>query len=147
MTAPWGVPSSGVHPSAVSITFCVRKAQRPRELFQVCFQVALELLHRHLVYARRSVVSLHSYEGLPQIRQGIDLIPQAKPLASDHSLFESRQHPFRPNLRFDPSPAGSNLSGGCSPSCGHYVRGGLLWFGGHVSTFLRSLRSRPITFG
>ena len=103
----------------------------------------LELLHRHVIHARRSAVGLHACEGLPQIRQGVGLIHQAEPFASQHSLFESRQHPFRPDFRFDPSPSSPNLSGGTSPS-GHCVRELLRLFR-HVSTSLRSLRSRPVT--
>jgi hypothetical protein len=103
-----------------------------------------ELLHRHVIHARRSVVRLHPREGSPPIRQRVDLVHQAEPLASQHSLFESCQHPFRPDLGFDPSPAGSNLSGRLSPFSGHDVRE-LLRAVRHVSTFLRSLRSRPVT--
>src|SRR5208337_3181618 len=65
------------------------------------------------------------------------------PLASQHSLFESRQHPLRPDRRFNPGPSSPNLSAGFSPSSGHCVR--LRRSVRHVSTFLRSLRSRPIT--
>src|SRR2546427_56811 len=117
--------------------------QRPREFLQVLLQVALELLHRLVIDSRRPFVRLHSLEGLAKIRQGRDLIHQAVPLASDHSLFESRQHSFRPNFGFDPGPSSPNLSGGRSP-CGHCVRL-LPRFVRHVSTFLRSLRSGPIT--
>ena len=119
--------------------------QRPRQLFQVRFQVSLELGHRHMIHARRSVVGLHASEGLPQIRQGADLVHQAVPLTSPHSLFESRQHPFRPNLGFDPGPSSPNLSGGNSPASWHSVRGCLSRFIRHVSTFLRSLRSMAVT--
>src|SRR5208282_5633975 len=119
--------------------------QHPRELFQVGFQMALELLHRHVVHASRSAVPLHACEGSPQIRQRVDLVHETEPLASQHSLFESGQHAFRPNRGFDPGPSSPNLSGGFSPSSGHYVRGCLQRSVRHVSTFLRSLRSRPVT--
>jgi len=76
--------------------------------------------------------------------EGLRPAHQAVPLASQYSLFEGGQHPFRPDLGFDPGPASPNLSGGSSPFSGHYVRG-LLRFVRHVSTFLRSLRSRPVT--
>ena len=115
------------------------------QLFQVRFQVMLELGHRHTIHACGSVVGLHASEGLPQSRQGADLVHQAVPLASLHSLFESRQHPFRPNPGFDPGPSSPNLSGGCSPLSGHSVRGCLPRFVRHVSTFLRSLRSMAVT--
>ena len=118
--------------------------QRPRQLFPVGFQVLLELLHRHMIYARRSVVSLHAFKGSPQIAQRVDLVHQAEPLPSQHSLFECRQHPFRPDRGFDPGPTRPNLSGGTSPVCGHCVRELLRLFR-HVSTFLRSLRSLAVT--
>ncbi len=97
-----------------------------------------------MIYARRSVVSLHAFKGSPQIAQRVDLVHQAEPLASQHSLFESRQHPFRPDLGFDPGPSRPNLSGGTSPLSGHCVRELLRLFR-HVSTFLRSLRSLAVT--
>src|SRR5208337_858196 len=117
--------------------------QRPRELFQIGFQVTLELLHRYVIDARRPGVGLHSFESSPQVRQRPDLVHQTVPLASQHSLFQSRQHPLRPDRRFHPSPSSPNLSGGFSPPCGHCIR--FRRSSRHVSTFLRSLRSRPIT--
>src|SRR5208282_1186301 len=118
--------------------------QRSRQLFQVGFQVSLELLHRHMIYARRTLVRLPAFKGSPQIAQRVDLVHQAEPLASHHSLFESRQHPFRPDLGFDPGPSSPNLSGGASPFSRHCVRELLRLFR-HVSTFLRSLRSMAVT--
>ena len=119
--------------------------QPPRQLFQVRFQVVLELGHRLLVHACGSVIGLHSRKGSPQSRQGANLVHQAVPLASLHSRFESRQHPFRPNLGFDPGPSSLNLSGGHSSFSEHSVRGRLLRLVRHVSTFLRSLRSVAVT--
>src|SRR5208282_3466957 len=118
--------------------------QRSRQLFQVGFQVSLELLHRHMIYARRTLVRLPAFKGSPQIAQRVDLVHQTEPFASQHSLFESRQHPFRPDLGFDPGPSSPNLSGGASPFSRHCVRELLRLFR-HVSTFLRSLRSLAVT--
>ena len=52
---------------------------------------------------------------------GMDLVDQAEPLASFDPLFEGRQHPLRPDRRFDPAPAERDLSGTCSPR-GHCLR-------------------------
>jgi hypothetical protein len=49
-----------------------------------------------------------------------DLVKQPKPLASSHSLFESRQHAHGPGRRFDPAPAREGLSGLLSQR--HYRR-------------------------
>jgi hypothetical protein len=82
--------------------------------------------------------------------QGVNLVDEPKPLASLHPLFEGRQHPFRPDLRFHPVPPGSNRPGVLSFSCllspfRHCRRSLFLGLVRHVSTFLRSLRSRPVT--
>src|SRR5271167_3979479 len=124
--------------------------QRLREFLQIRFQVALELFHRHVVHPCRIAVGLHSREGLPQVGQGVNLINQPKPLATLHPLFEGRQHSLRPNLRFHPAPPGSNRPGVLSFSCllspfRHCRRCVFPGLVRHVSTFLRSLRSRPIT--
>lgn len=69
---------------------------------------------------------------------------QAEPYASLHSVFQSRQHAIRPDRRFHPGPAALGVSDLRSPY-GHWRR---LWFGRpvcHASTFLRSLRSVPVT--
>ena len=116
---------------------------RTRKLFQVLFQVSLELLHRHVVDARRSLVGLDSCQGWPQIRQGIDLVHPAVPLASQHSLFESCQHPFRPDRCFNPGPSSPNLSGGLSP-CGHGVR---YWLGLPSRLHLPALPSLQARYG
>src|SRR5206468_3322479 len=114
--------------------------QRLGELSPVLFQMALEPLYRLVIHPSRSSVGLHFRKSRPQVRQGVPLVHQAKPLASFNPHFEGRQHPFRPDRRFHPSPAGSDLSRLFSLTRhGH----GLLFplSVGHVSTFLRSLRS------
>ena len=72
------------------------------------------------------------------------LVHQAKPFASSHPRFEGRQHPLRPDRRFHPRPAGADLSGLLSRlrHCRRWLVPSLF---GHVSTFLRSLRSIPVT--
>ena len=67
-----------------------------------------------------------------------------EPFTSLDPRFEGRQHPFRPDLRFRPSPPGSGFSCLFSPFR-HGRRFRFRRSVGHVSTFLRSLRSRPIT--
>ena len=89
-----------------------------RKLFQVCFQVALELLHRPMGprLPPRGWPSLA--QGLPQVGQRAYLVNQPEPLASLHPFFQGRQNPFRPNRRFRPVPAGSNPAEGCAfPAC------------------------------
>ena len=102
-----------------------------------------------LVHACRPTVCLDTFKASPQVGQRVHLVNQPEPLASSHSLFESRQHPFRPNRRFHPVPAGSNprrrlrFSGllsrfrHCRRSC---FRGLLR----HVSTFLRPFAPGPL---
>jgi len=123
--------------------------QRVRELFQVGFQVALECFHRHMVHARRPVVRLHSRKGLPQVGQRVHLVNQPEPLASPQPCFQGRQHPFGPNRRFRPVPAGTyprrgrRFSGLLSRlrHCRRSVFRGLL---PHVSTFLRPFAPGPL---
>ena len=96
-----------------------------------------------MIHACRSVVRLHSRKGSPQVGQRVDLVHQTVPLASHHSLFESRQHPFRPDLGFDPGPSRPNLSGGLSRTCRHCFRD-LPCSVRHVSTFLRPFAPDPL---
>src|SRR5271157_3009886 len=123
--------------------------QRMRELFQVRFQVALELFHRHVVHARRPVVRLHSRKGLPQVGQRVHLVNQPEPLASLQPCFQGRQHPFGPNRRFHPVPAGSyppwslRFSGLLS-RLRHYRRSCFRGLLPHVSTFLRPFAPDPL---
>src|SRR2546426_197349 len=118
--------------------------QRLRELFQVLLQMALEHLHRLVIHPSRPSVGFHFFESGPQVRQGVHLVHQAKPLASFDPLFEGRQHPFRPDRRFYPGPSSSDLSGLFSLS--RHCRRLLFPLSvGHVSTFLRSLRSLSVT--
>ena len=63
--------------------------------------------------------------------------------ASFHPVFQGRQHPLRPDRRFNPRPAGARLSGLLSlRHCRRFCfRLSVL----HESAFLRSLRSTDIT--
>ncbi len=102
-----------------------------------------------VVHPCRATVGLHSREGLPQVGQGVDLVDQPEPLASLHPLFEGRQHPFRPNRWFCPVPPSPYRPEVLSFSCllsplRHCRRLSFLGLARHVSTFLRSLRSRPV---
>src|SRR5438093_3402325 len=118
--------------------------QRLGELLQVLLQMLLEHLHRLVVHPSRPSVGFHFCKSGPQVRQGVHLIHQAKPLASLDPLFEGRQHPFRPDRGFHPRPSGSDLSGLFSLS--RHCRRLLFPLSvGHVSTFLRSLRSLSVT--
>ena len=67
--------------------------------------------------------------------EGVGPALMAEPPASFDPLFEGRQHPLRPDRRFDPSPAGQGASGACSP-CGHGLQSVSLRVGHRVSTFL-----------
>jgi hypothetical protein len=112
--------------------------------------MVLELLHRHVIHACRPAVGFNFFESLPQVGQGIDLVNQAEPFVSFHPLFEGRQHPFRPNLRFHPGPSGADRPGvrGFSylrSRFRHCRRWRFLRLVRHVSTFLRSLRSMAVT--
>ena len=96
-----------------------------------------------IVLDRRPVVRLHSRVSSPQAGQRINLVDQTVPLASHHSLFESRQHPFRPDLGFHPRPSCADISGGLSRTCRHCFR--LLPCSvRHVSTFLRPFAPGPL---
>jgi len=75
-------------------------------------------------------------------KEGIGPVPE--PLASFHSVVQSRQHAFGPNRRFGPVPAGRDLSPLCR-RCRH-CRGALFRrHGHHASIFLPRLRSTPVT--
>ena len=65
-------------------------------------------------------------------------------LASFHPLFEGRQHALGPDTRFHPRPAGSDVSGLCSP-CGHCRRSWFRLSVLHAFHLPAPLRSTPIT--
>src|SRR5438552_7436876 len=114
-----------------------------RHFAQVRFQVSREHLNRLIVDSRGSLVGFHLREGRPQIPRLVDFVYQTEPDAPFLPLFEGGQHSFRPDRWFSPSPGGRHLSDLFSfqhwrRSCFH--RSGL-----YVSTFLRSLRSTPVT--
>src|SRR5208282_6659557 len=120
-----------------------------RELSQVCFQVALELFHRHVVHACRPVVRLHSRKGSPQVGQRVHLVNQPEPLASLQPCFQGRQHPFGPNRRFHPFPAGTyprrgRRFSGLLSRLRHYRRSVFRGLLPHVSTFLRPFAPDPL---
>lgn len=58
-----------------------------------------------MVYSRSASVRFHLAERSSQICRLVDFIHQAVPSSSFHSLFQSRQHAFCPDLWFDPRPA------------------------------------------
>jgi hypothetical protein len=70
-------------------------------------------------------------------------IHQAVPFASFDPFFKGTQHPFRPHRRFHPLPAVAGFSG--LLSLWHCRRSVFLRCVRHKSTFLRSLRSTPVT--
>jgi hypothetical protein len=86
---------------------------------------------------------------LPQRAQRVNLVNQPEPLTSLHPLFQGRQHPFRPNLRFRPIPAGSHSRHGLCFSgllsrFRHCRRCLFRGFVRHVSTFLRPFAPGPL---
>src|SRR5713226_6454603 len=110
---------------------------------QVRFQVSLEHLYRLMVHSRGSLVGFHLREGRPQIPRLVDFVYQTEPDAPFHPHFEGGQHSFRPNRWFSPGPAGRHLSDLFSSQ--HWRRSYFHRSGLYVSTFLRSLRSTPVT--
>src|SRR5437870_1998438 len=114
-----------------------------RHFAQVRFQVSLEHLNRLMVHSRGSLVGFHLREGRPQIPRLVDFVYQTEPNAPFHPHFEGGQHSFCPDRWFGPSPAGLDLSD--LFSCQHWRRSCFHWSGLYVSTFLRSLRSTPVT--
>ncbi len=104
-----------------------------------------------MIHARRARVGLHLRESCVQVRQSVALVTQTEPFASFDPSFEGGQHPWRPDCRFDPRPSrpirlagGVRLSNLFSPfrHCHWFV---FHWSVRHVSTFLCSLRSTPVT--
>jgi len=96
-----------------------------------------------MVYTCPSSPPLHFFECGQQVRQHVHLIHQAVPFASFDPFFKGRQHSFRPYRRFHPLPSRVDLSS--LFSLWHCRRSFFLRFVRHVSTFLRSLRSTPVT--
>ena len=92
---------------------------------------------------------LHSRKGLSQVGQRVNLVNQPEPLASLQPCFQGRQHPFRPNRRFRPVPAGSYPRRGLRFSgllsrLRHYRRSFFRGLLRHVSTFLRPFAPGPL---
>jgi hypothetical protein len=120
----------------------------------VLFQSLREGFDRHAVHAGRSALGSHFRESRKQVVRLEDLVHQAVPFASFHSLFESCQHALGPGRRFGPRPAGADLlvlaarPGRGSIPLVNPLRG--LWRvgvrrSGHcASTFLRPLAPRAL---
>jgi len=120
-----------------------------REVFQVRLDLSFVLLDGDLVHARRAFVPRGVAPRRPEVRRPMHLIDQAEPYASFDSVFQSLQHPVRPDRRLGPRPAGSSLAGRwvrsalCSPH-GHWRRLCLHRPVLSVSTFLRALAPREL---
>src|SRR5262245_3708944 len=115
----------------------------PRE---VRFQITFVMLNRLMIHACRSFVGADFRPRRSQVRQRVDLINQAVPFATSDSVrFQSGQHPWRPDTGFDPLPRrGVGVSARVS-HLGQWEQCCLPYVYFHVSTFLCSLRSTPIT--
>ena len=91
-----------------------------------------------MVHSRRSPIADHACAGGKQVQRRIRLVNQRVPSSSSHSLFERRQHAFRPDARVRPTSNRGRLSGGFSRErhCHRFV---ILfpWLGHHASIFLR----------
>src|SRR5262245_34727827 len=97
-----------------------------------------------MIDTRRSCPCLHTRESSLQIAGRVHLIDQAEPLSSPDSVFQSRQHPFRPHRRFRPFPSSPNVSHLFSRF--RHCRGSLFRrLCHHVSISLSVLRSMSIT--
>src|SRR4051812_32297028 len=81
---------------------------------------SLKLIHRDVIDPGRALLGRHLLERRRQVPFREDLVKQPEPLASSHSLFESRQHAHGPGRRFDPAPSREGLSGLLSQR--HYRR-------------------------
>ena len=108
---------------------------------QVGVQIRRVVRDADMVHSRRPSVGRHTREGLAERVDGVELVDQTVPFAAFDPLCEGRQHPLRPNPRFDPRPflvrrwRLMGLSGAGSP-CGHCGRCGSLGFGHRVSISL-----------
>ncbi len=91
---------------------------RPERLCQTA-EVVLQSLLKHLdglmIDPWTALVRLYQSKSAPKVRQRVDLIHQAVPLASSHPVFQGRQHAFRPDTRFNPGPSVTDLSDRFSP--------------------------------
>src|SRR5688572_9349457 len=114
-----------------------------RQSRQVRLQVRLEHLNRLVVYSRSTLVGFHSRKCRPQIPHRVEFVYQTEPDAPFYPHFEGGQHPFGPDRWFGPPPSGFDLSD--LFSLWHWRRSGFHRSVPYVSTFLRSLRSTPIT--
>jgi len=123
------VPSDRLRP-------VLARAQLLAQAPQVGVHIIGKPLDRDMVHPGRSLVGGHFLERRPQRRFRIDLVDQAVPLAAFDPLFEGRQHPRRPNRRFDPRPASLDLSVACSPCYGHCRQADSVRSGHRVSIFL-----------
>src|SRR5215510_13486277 len=121
-------------------------AQLGGEFVQVRVQVLFVVLNRLMVHACRAFVGADFRPRRHQVRQRIDLINQAVPFAAPDSVrFQSGQHSWRPDTGFDPLPGrGVGVSARVS-HFGQWEQCCLPYVYLHVSTFLCSLRSAPVT--
>src|SRR6266508_2743001 len=125
--------------------------QALRQSLQILFQVLFVHLYRSVIYSRRSVIGFHLGECRRQIGGSVDLINQTKPFAPFDPFLKGRQHPCRPDRRFHPGPSQIYFYLGLgffvlfSPPVGHSYRFVSCCLVVHVSTFLCSLRSDPVT--
>ncbi|SIO26252.1 hypothetical protein SAMN05444166_3319 [Singulisphaera sp. GP187] len=111
------------------------RTQGVAEILQVLFQAVLEHRHGHVVHARGTLVGGDSRVCRIQGALRVDLVHQAIPDSTFDPLDEGRQHPLRPDRRFDPDPWDRDLSGAPSPR-GHCLQWEFLRIGHRVSTSL-----------
>ena len=81
------------------------------QAFQVRVQFVRVSLDRHVIHPSRTVVGRYRGKGRPQRGDGVEFIDQTVPLAASDPLFESRQHPCRPDGWFGPGLKLPCLSG------------------------------------
>ena len=105
------------------------------QFLQVRRQVLHEHLDRHVIYARRTLVTVNLVHRRTQVRLSIDFVNQAEPFASSHPVFQGCQHTVCPDARFGPSPFLPDRSDLCS-RFGHSRRWVFRTAGHPVSTFL-----------
>jgi site-specific DNA recombinase len=111
---------------------------------QVGVQITRVVRDADVIHPGGSPVGRHSREGQAERVFGVELVDQTVPFAALDPLFEGRQHPLRPNPRFDPRPflvrqrRLMGLSGSGSPR-GHCSRAWSGVFDHRVSIFLDPL--------
>ena len=110
--------------------------QRRVQLIQLLLAIRQKALHRLMVHSRRPLVADHMAAGDKQVQRCVHLVNQRVPSSSSHSLFECRQHAFRPDARVCPVALRRRLSGGGSRErhCRRLLS--FPWFGHHASIFL-----------